>query len=524
MSPDSRPLLRSSLDYSPSSETLRTQLNRSMSLRAALLAFPLPAPSSSDPRPRRRHSVSYCPRPSPLKRYNSNYKQLTHERSLRVKARHSRIHATPVYAMPTSYDGLQKRFPCTRPMTSSSTFVEPDLSLPSLDVPMKGNQVGARETRGMPRETLVRSGTIARKQRLRKKSRQKPPSEISINLLRSTTSVLGRTVHKAKDAIGSTTKQVSRVFRGLKRGKENRDDFHRYIYDLHLREDEMEERSVASIPRVGESRYGTWTNLSGVMGLEKDEMPVIEREEVRLETIQEVTEVSEGAKQKDPSYNAVANFLHSLGEERVTEEEIPDVDVNTIPSRKPSHISINSGQLTPQSLEPASPTPSLLERTSDTPLTQIKLTPPLPPRNSPANSITTPSPSPSLLTSHGQTLLQPHPSSTAYSDTQDIDPIKPSISTRHSIHLPAEITRSSSSISNDLSEKQRVVSVISNAVSTYSQEEKSVPILDAWRWSPAREEGKSVKERVRELDLAIDGARNMERSQRGENGFGGWRG
>jgi hypothetical protein len=504
---DNSPLLRSSLDFPDPSDSYKRQLNRSMSLRAALLAFPLPQPAESTIR---RHSMSQY-RPSPLKRYNSNYQKLTHARSLRVRARHSQIHPSPVYAMPTSYEGIEKRFPRTRPMTSSSLHVEPDLSNCSLEAPTAPKIVRSRQT-------LLRSGTIAGKQRLRKKSRQKPPTEISINVLRNTTSVLNRTMHKARDALGSTKKHVGGVFKRWKVGKENIYDFHKYVYDLHSRD--RDEESVDSIP-MAQTRRGTWTNLNTIIGLEKmAENNLRVKEDEGLETIQEITEMSDYQRGIEPSHAAVENFLHSLRQEKM-EESVINLDT----PRKPSHHSITSGDFTPQHFSPTQPlSPNTFMFTPSRPASSHSLAP----ANSPSGSVTTPSPLKSLPT---QTLF-PLPSSTTY---EGIDPIKPSLSISTHNSLPAEITRSASDILHEMpsatGETQRVLSLMSNDMSRYSQDtdenEKSIPVLDAWKWSPPTptNKGKSVRERVRELDLAIDGARKMERHDwRESKMFSWWKG
>jgi len=545
---DNSPLLRSSLDSTPPPESVKRQLNRSMSLRAALLAFPLPNPSDPN-RPIRRHSTRVH-RPSALRRYNSNYQRLSQERLMRVKTRRSELYTSPVYAMPSTFDEIQKTFPATRRPASRSVFVEPDMSLPILDVP-----VIPSVRQPIQRETLCRTGSIARKQRLRKKARAKPSGEISRNILRSTTSALKGTLHKARDALSATSRSVSRLFTGWKRGKEKKDDFHKYLYDLHSREEgSAVTGSVVSLPVFGSvERKGTWTNLSSVMGLEKDEMK-------GLETIQEITEISDCGKTKENrSFQSVAKFLHSL-----TEKKSVDFEENMAmdSSRKPSHISIHSGRSQRSSQEyfiQNRSSQSLVFLGARASFEQVKLTPP----HSPAESTTTPSPLKPLSTQGLFTV----PSSTAYSE--GIDPVKPSISTQHSIQ--AEITRSSSCILKDLQskdetapetrvianqnenvsgeERERLVSVMSRDVSTYSQgtdvensevlqteAEKSIPIIEAWKWAPSSpkrdpgqesdDKGRSVRDRVRELDLAINSAMNIEHGQRpGKRGmFARWRG
>ena len=126
--PDTSPLLRLSAEDNFPSQINRTHhLNRSMSLKAALLAFPLPQPSI----PTTLHRQSTLPaRPSPLHAYNANYSRLRHARSTRVLARQSLVREPdPPYTMPSSYAKIRSKFPPSSHVDSAhpETIRDPSL-------------------------------------------------------------------------------------------------------------------------------------------------------------------------------------------------------------------------------------------------------------------------------------------------------------------------------------------------------------------------------------------------------------
>src|ERR1700737_405674 len=102
MAIDKHPLLRMSTE-SPS-PSRQQHINRAMSLRAALLAFPLPEPSQLT----RRHT--HTARPSPLHSSNSNYTRLNRPPSTRLHSYQPRV----VNPMPSSYAEISTVFTSTR--------------------------------------------------------------------------------------------------------------------------------------------------------------------------------------------------------------------------------------------------------------------------------------------------------------------------------------------------------------------------------------------------------------------------
>jgi len=475
-----------------------------------------------------------------------------------VKMRQSQLCPPPIYSMPSTYDEIQTRFSSGKSSGaspgSSSLFVEADTSLRTVEL----DPPGPVKRAAGKRETLYSTGNIARKQRLRKKARSKPPKEVTVNILRSTTSVLGRTMHKAKDALENTSVRVGKFVKGIKRGKENQDEFHRYLYDIHRSGyDEMSSNASEGINEdLIQGRRGTWTNLSSVMGLNEDNVS-----ETGLETIQEVHEISDCARRRDyfaegivshqdPSFPQVAKFLHSLGEEEqptnpMTEDNLTNVLSRTAlqsseedyPNPDPPMINVATSPSNSTYIQNRVPSFDA----------SINLTPP----NSPAADaeIITPSPLKEIVSRDIFSI----PSCATYTAP---DPIKPSISSQYSVQ--PEITRSSSHILETLDQPdrrmvaqldqcERVVSVMSRDVSTYSRGtsaedelNQSLPVIQAWKWTPTTspppkddraemdmEKGKSVRERVRELDMAIDSAMTIEggRISQGKRGmFARWRG
>jgi len=169
MTLESRPLLRSSTEIIHSSHR-RRHLNRTMSLRAALLAFPLPRDTAPPHLVRRHTTALHHHRPSPLSSYNSNYTRLTTERHGRIKARKSYAPSIPEYALPTSYSEIERIFP-VHDSDSSSMIVEfdspKDFSSPGFsmfeDPPSPPKRTGnrAREKLYRGRERELFEGEIA---------------------------------------------------------------------------------------------------------------------------------------------------------------------------------------------------------------------------------------------------------------------------------------------------------------------------------------------------------------------------
>ena len=241
------PLLNQSSEP-PQSPSRQHYLNRTMSLRAALLAFPLPTPSQLSPP---RHHKNTKQRISPLKSYNSNYTRLSQARELRLQQRQSTIATKdhdPIYTMPTSCASIQREFPHNVPIESASSIksmaVEIDDTQPFEifeDPPHPSRE------RNRHRATLLSSGNIAHRQYLRRK---KDPKEISINILRKTGTFVGKNIVKrARDTISSTFSGTGQnIFRSVKNKLKRRDrygasenngvseggdELHKYFYDLH---------------------------------------------------------------------------------------------------------------------------------------------------------------------------------------------------------------------------------------------------------------------------------------------------
>src|SRR5438552_13783642 len=166
MALEHNPLLGSYAEtmYTPSRQY---HLNRTMSLQAALLAFPLPPPLP----PPRSPSLPRSRATYPLKTYNSNYTRLTQARALRVQQRQSLNSKSP-YAIPSRYDAIEREFPQHPPNDTSSVqsmTVKIDYSAFEIfeDPPVKTRRLSRRAT-------LLSSGSVAHSQNLRKNSSRKP--------------------------------------------------------------------------------------------------------------------------------------------------------------------------------------------------------------------------------------------------------------------------------------------------------------------------------------------------------------
>src|SRR5579859_7130750 len=318
MAQENRPLLRSSTETFHSSH--RRHVSRSMSLRAALLAFPLPRDTPSRPLAR-RHTTSLH-RPSPLSSYNSNYVRLATERRSRIQARKSYAPTIPEYALPSNYTEIQRIFP-VHETDSSSMIVEIDIpgETPQ-DFTVFEDPIPRYRAQKMRKGVLI-EGEIASRQKLRRKIRRKAPREISANIMRSTGSVIGKTVsetvEKAKDAfeiVRESTGHLGKIVKKWKQKMENSenidrtywmdrsnrrgymkdtlrgynreredvlreyprtgDELHKYLYDLHgggievqsSTTDENRPPSVGYVVPVDDGwsrRKQTWTNLSSVL-------------------------------------------------------------------------------------------------------------------------------------------------------------------------------------------------------------------------------------------------------------------
>lgn len=129
------------------------------------------------------------------------------------------------------------------------------------------------------REALLSTGSVANKQHLRKSSRKKPPKEVGTNILKTTGSMMSKTVSGAvrttmrtsKGAFGlvrGSTGQLRRIVRKLgKQEEENKGDkLHKFLYDLHSGA-KFEAESVSSDENsdyVAIQRQ-SWTHLSSLL-------------------------------------------------------------------------------------------------------------------------------------------------------------------------------------------------------------------------------------------------------------------
>lgn len=204
---------------------------------------------------------------------------------------------------------------------------------------------------GRPRELF--HGGIASRQKLRKKNRQRAPSQISANIVKSTGQMLGKTVtgtvEKARDAFGivrESTGHLSKMVKKWKHRKEDLenidladlagkrhegyskdvlreygrardvlrefpgtgDELHKYLYDLHGADLEVQsstdDNGVSSVGYVVPMDNGwarrrqSWTNLSSVL-LDKEKSVAVrlseeeEQENLGLPVIEEDVEVSQ---------------------------------------------------------------------------------------------------------------------------------------------------------------------------------------------------------------------------------------
>ena len=330
-------LLRPSSMEVAQSPSRQHHLNRTMSLHAALLAFPLPNPPASPPRP---PTSLDRPRISPLQTYNSNYTHFTQARALRLQQRQSQLHDDPAYAMPSSYSDIQRTFP-QRPSPDSNSIKSMAVEIGE-SIPFEIFQDPIPK-RASCRATLLSSGSIARKQRVRRKLREKTPKEISTNFVRNTSVIVGKTVQKAKGAISMvkvSTEHLGKIVKGFggsgnkSEGENGRDELHENTHDIHkigiegAKNLDLENFIAASEidpkneieGRDGSDMVGgydngrrrqTWTNLSSVL-MDSDMQDAgvdghnVENEE--LPTIEEICETSPCARRPSGQRNEVSEI------------------------------------------------------------------------------------------------------------------------------------------------------------------------------------------------------------------------
>jgi hypothetical protein len=545
----------------------------------------------------------------------------------------------PIYEMPSAYQSIKRNFPSTfaEPETTSvrSMVVEIDESREPFDLfEDKPAVAKARSTR---RHTLLASGNIAAKQRLRKKRRSKPPKEISANILRTTGSIVGKTVtgtvktvsgtvHKAKDAFdivkGSTGRLVKK-FRLKGEEKEKGDELHKYIYDMHLpdSEDTRSDDTFTGVEPVvtgrGRSRRlgrrQTWTNLGSMLDLNEGEVTVgdggVDVKDIKLGTIEEVAEMSHYSRNRSEklcdtdwkgnhhrstnnsseqsqviatSLQRMANYLHEMrispkcdipledghptAENPLQVQAMDEIGRSSLQKEPPNSPQVDASHQSPIPSDPLLTPQTVIHNPSHSRVIA-------PSRDYwetfPSSPAPTPPPSKPLrpLSNSAQELFDATNNSTTYYSTVS-DPIKPSTSSH--LTLQPEITRSSSCfdghpvrydheigggeeswctdilpeqeplqrrhvsslysratslnpVQSSASSERKILSDLADRQTTShdrDMKELSIPALESWKWAPPPvEKGKidengegtrSVRDRVRELDMAIDTAFSME--------------
>jgi hypothetical protein len=553
--------------------------------------------------------------------------------------------------MPSSYGEIERTYPPiqTEVETTSvqSMVVEIDESRRPFELYKDERPATAVKARITRRHTFLSSGNIAAKQRLRKKRRSKPPKEVSVNILRSTGSFVGKTVvgtvktvsgtvNKAKGAFavvkGSTGRMVKKFKSKGDKDKDKEDVLHKYIYDMHLPESE-DVRSDYTVSGVGPvasergkgpmaGRRQTWTNLGSVLDFSEADIIMdhggADGKDAKLGTIEELHEPSQYGfreqgnlwnsdyRRKEERYEKVssedpkvaptlqmmANFLHSMKisptESNVALEDVHstadschrEAPSHAVEQSSPqqftdySHVDSNTFQSPksqPEKTSHESGDHSIIVSTPETVIHHPSPSRAIAPSREqwetfPSSPTITPPQSKSLrpLSDSAQELFDATNTSTTFYSTIS-DPIKPSTST-HPI-LEPEITRSSSyflqpdesesceeSSSTDILpvQERQVSSIYSNKpsqsfehriLSSHSDndisepldvKEISIPALESWKWAPPAPQTKkevegtrSVRDRVRELDLAIDNAFSFDGRgpavTRKKSFFGKWR-
>lgn len=630
---DYPPLLRQSRP----SPTRQRYMNRTMSLRAALLAFPLPSPPLSS-----ISAQSRAPRPSPLTTYNSNYTRLTQARTSRLQQRQS-LYITnnePVYAMPASYTTIQQQFPNIPAASTSigSMTVEIDDSSPPFEI-FEDPTPKMTSKRLSRRSTLLSSGNIANKQHLRKLSKRKDPKEISVNVLRKTRTFIAK---HTRDTLSNTSEGISRIVRKLKNkniitegDKGVGDEFHKKIYDLHAGDEDSECESgifenddegnvgnlnvdcegsfefkegvsviakddgvVAKDDRgvlrghepvppgyVAGARRQTWSNLSSILiddtpTKEPNILPTTVDEAPCLTTIQEIHEISHcGRQQPSPESKAMTGYLQSLALALKTTSPtttVPSSELDAAPrvSMESANWEMTTESSRAKSLRQLSGKNIFdLTKVSSAATTYYSgLSDPIKPsvtsttNNNPFSErfaeITVPSQhfESEIITLPRVSLLDQNFEGTAPQESQPLDKhcntTRPS-SSQYSDILPPpppqqqqgyyasrQLSYSSSLRERPLSDRKISEEVYRHVSNHPSLSDKSIP---SWKWDvhaenekeekkveevnvgigevSVEEPNKSVKERVRELDMAIDYGLSFDNNpvKNGLGLFGRWK-
>jgi hypothetical protein len=330
------------------------------------------------------------------------------------------------------------------------------------------------------RVKLVSKGNIAEKQRLRKIAKRKPTKEVSLMVIRRTSSFVGKTT---AFMVGKTVGTAKGVYWGLKEStgqvarivKLARPDDERQRF-FGTRECEMGGRR--GIVGDGEGRGDSWTSLSDLFDVSEENGENIPQDE-ELSTIQEIAEPSHLEKQE---YNSQERYSTSM------EDTVHDIEEQTISPSVQKMAEYLHSLSKPQEI--ISPSPS--RQSSE---------------NASSKSLHLPE-SPKSLRRISPDIFNPKYSSPNHSLSDPIKPL-PSIPT-----MPAEITRSSISYSEihlqtpQDSPRHSEESTMEKEYerSRHSMESGAVSVVEQWKWDSHVEMGKSVRERVRELDLAIDSA------------------
>jgi hypothetical protein len=224
---------------------------------------------------------------------------------------HSRMEKT-MTAMPESYAEIERIYPHRKPegsVTVEISSTRNDVFEDDIPAPMT---TGRRDRRS--RRALMSSGNIAGRQRLRRKHRTRPSREISVDIIRTTSAVVAKSVRRTVGVIGAageayaghfkgTAGRVSKFVKGMKKDRKEDpgDALHKYFYDLHGRQqDEVistgsadEEEGFERVPVVVSSggsgvRKQTWSDL-GTMFVDTngDSTTAGEEAKVGLPTIDE---------------------------------------------------------------------------------------------------------------------------------------------------------------------------------------------------------------------------------------------
>ena len=441
--------------------------------------------------------------------------------------------------MPNTYDEIQKLYGCGKtPIarqednnSNTSMLVEPDSSplsnIPTIDI-LEGKPVAKRVMKGK-RSTLLSTGNVAHRQRLRKKARTKPPKTRSLNALKKTGHAVGHTIGHTSVAVGKSSAFVAKglftVVKGSvgavrdgttgglqwirgKRGKENgvseekirSEELHKYIYDLHVQRMGYETAEPQYGMQDGRGRRGTWGNLSTLLDVRHAGGEMEEVEEEGLET---VNEEEEGEEVQSMIVEKIIEMspCHSKHE--------LDMDVNDIQSLDsfPHYERVVS----------RSPTPTKSDSKSTYSQDGVE------------NSLF-------RLSPKAQRLFHPQLDSTTYYSVVSEEPMKNASMTKDTDltetsiiafpHAERDDETDAGSVYSDILPTegiQRHVSIapfkdVNDVVEetttiTEAEYEKSIPAIQAWKWDVGfGQGGKTVRERVRDLDFALNSARSLDAS------------